>query len=253
MNKLHYLIVALVLVCGLCHAQNELPTISADRPGALTGTDVMPLNKVQWETGVGFESTKGEPNIFVLNNTLLRFGLFESAEIRLGANVLMLNEGQGAAPTFGMTPLTFGIKTKFFEGRGFLPSVALLAELQSPHIGTKEWLPSHLTPTLHLLFDHTVTNWLGIGYNVGTEWEIESGTAATFLGFGLYFTISEQIGSFVETYNYIRPEEGNQYLTQFGFTWLVSRRVQLDLAADLDFQNLGKFYAISGGVAWLIN
>lgn len=52
------LIMALALVCGLCYAQNELPTISADRPGALTGTDVMPLNKVQWETGMGFESTK---------------------------------------------------------------------------------------------------------------------------------------------------------------------------------------------------
>ena len=250
-RRLH--LTALVLICSLCHAQEELPTISADRPGALTGTDVMPRFKVQWETGTGFESTKGGSNILVLNNTLLRFGLFETAEIRLGANVLMLNEGQGTQPTFGMTPLTFGIKTKFFEGRGILPSVALLAEVKSPHIGTKDWLPSHLTPTLHLLFDHTVTNWLSIGYNVGTEWEIESATAASYLGFGLYFTISEQIGSFVETYNYFRPEESNQYLTQFGFTWLVSRRVQLDLAADLDFQNLGKFYAISGGVAWMIN
>lgn len=252
MKKL-YLILAMVLVGGLCHAQEELPTISADRPGALTGTDVMPLHKVQWETGVGVESTKDGPHIFVLNNTLIRFGLFERAEIRLGANVLMLNEGPGQKPTFGMTPLTFGIKTKFFDGRGILPSVALLAEVKSPHIGKKEWLPSHLTPTLHLLFDHTVTNWLGIGYNVGMEWDGETGNTATYLGFGLYFNITEQIGSFVETYNYIRPEEGNQYLTQFGFTWLVSRRVQLDLAADLDFLNLGKFFALSGGVAWLIN
>lgn len=247
------LIMALVLVWGLCYAQDELPTISADRPGALTGTDVMPRFKVQWETGMGFESTKDGPNILVLNNTLLRFGLFENAEIRLGANVLMLNEGQGKAPIYGMTPLTFGIKAKFFEGRGFLPSVALLAEVKSPHVGSKEWLPSRLTPTLHLLFEHTVTNWLGIGYNVGTEWDGETGKTDTYLGFGLYFSITEQIGSFVETYNFIRPEEGNQYLTQFGFTWLVSRRVQLDLAADLDFLNLNKFYAISGGVAWLIN
>ena len=97
-----FLITALVLVCGLCYAQNELPTISADRPGALTGTDVMPRYKVQWETGTGFESTKDGPNIFVLNNTLLRFGLFESAEIRLGANVMMINEGQGNKPIYGI-------------------------------------------------------------------------------------------------------------------------------------------------------
>jgi hypothetical protein len=42
-------------------------------------------------------------------------------------------------------------------------------------------------------------------------------------------------------------------MTEFGLTWLVSRRVQLDLEADLDLKNLGKYYAIGAGVSWLIN
>ena len=82
MTKRRLLLLALVFFCGLCHAQEELPAISADRPGALTGTDVMPLYKLQWETGMGFESTKDGPHTFTLNNTLLRFGLFENAELR---------------------------------------------------------------------------------------------------------------------------------------------------------------------------
>ena len=64
----------LALVCGLCQAQDELPTISADRPGALTGTDVMPRYKIQWETGIGYESMASGPRCFTLNSTLLRFG-----------------------------------------------------------------------------------------------------------------------------------------------------------------------------------
>lgn len=155
-------------------------------------------------------------------------------------------------PSFGMAPLTIGMKTRFYEGTGYLPSVSMLVELKSPHIGTKELLPAHLAPSLHLLFEHTFTDWFGICYNVGAEWDGETATPTTYLGFGVYFDITEHIGTFVETYNYIHPE-GNQYLTQFGLTWLVSRRVQLDLSGDLDFQNLGKFYVISGGVAWLIN
>lgn len=253
MTTRRLLLSLLLFVCGICYAQEELPTISADRPGALTGTDVMPLHKLQWETGIGYESTKEGPHTFTLNNTLLRFGLFENAELRVGTDFLMWNSGLSEEPTFGFAPLTFGIKARFYEGSGFLPSVALLAELQSPHIGTKELLPSHLSPTLHLLFEHTVTDWLGIGYNVGMEWDGETAAPTTFLGFGLYFDISERIGTFVETYNYFHPNEDNQYLTEFGLIWLVSRRVQLDLAADLDFKNLGKQYAISGGVAWLIN
>ena len=39
-------------------------------------------------------------------------------------------------------------------------------------------------------------------------------------------------------------------MAEIGFTWLVSRRVQLDLETDLDLLNLGKYYS---GVSWLIN
>ena len=244
--------ITLVFICGLCHAQEELPAISADRPGALTGTDVMPLHKLQWETGMGYESTKGGTQTLTLNNTLLRFGLFENAELRIGTDFLMWNDRQAMEPSFGLVPLTIGMKTRFYEGTGYLPSISMLAELKSPHVGTKELLPAHLAPSLHLLFEHTFTDWLGICYNVGAEWDGETASPTTYLGFGVYFDITEHIGTFVETYNYIHPE-GNQYLTQFGLTWLVSRRVQLDLSGDLDFQNLGKFYVISGGVAWLIN
>ena len=202
---------------------------------------------------MGFESTSGGPHTFTLNNTLLRFGLFENAELRVGTDFLMWNSVQAEEPTFGFAPLTVGMKAKFCEGSGLLPSVALLAELKSPHIGTTELLPTHLSPTLHLLFEHTLTDWFGICYNVGAEWDGETATPTTFLGLGVCFDITEHIGTFLETYNYLHPEEGNQYLTEFGLTWLVSRRIQLDLAADLDFQNLGKYYVVSGGVAWLIN
>ena len=249
----HLFLMALVLVCCLCQAQDELPTISADRPGALTGTDVMPLYKLQWEAGVGYESMADGPHTLTLNNTLLRFGLFKNAEIRVGTDFLLFNGGQNTEPTFGVAPLTVGMKAQFYEGTGLLPAVALLAELKSPHVGTKTLLPSHLAPSLYLLFEHFVNDWFCIGYNVGAEWDGETAVPTTFLGLGFYFNITKQIGTFVETYNYIRPDDGNQYLTEFGLTWLVSRRVQLDLAADLDFQNLGKHYTVSGGVAWLIN
>jgi len=252
MTTRRLLLIALVFICGLCYAQEELPVISADRPGALTGTDVMPLHKLQWETGMRYESTKEGPHTLALNSTLLRFGLFENAEIRLGTDFLMWNDGQAREPSFGLAPLTLGMKTRFYEGTKYLPSVSMLAELTSSHVGTKELLPSNMAAALHLLFEHTFTDWFGICYNVGAEWDGETATPTTYLGFGVYFSITEQIGTFVETYNYIHPE-GNQYLTQFGLTWLVSRRVQLDLSGDLDFQNLGKFYVISGGVSWLIN
>lgn len=239
---------------SICFAQEtNLPTISADRPGASTGPDVMPLYKLQWETGIGYESNTNGPKTWTLNNTLLRFGLFKNAELRVGTDFLLYNDGPSKEPIFGIIPLTIGTKIKFFDGKGVLPAISLLAELKSSHIGTKDQLPSHLAPSLNLLFQNEVCNWFNVGYNVGLEWDGETATPTTFLALCLGFNISEKVGAFVESYNYLHPEEENKYLTEFGFSWLVSRRVQLDIAADLDFKHLKDFYAVSCGVAWLIN
>ena len=249
-NKRLCCLLGLFLIGSLCHAQEDEPTISADRPGALTGPDVMPLHKLQWETGIAYESLVGDYRTFTLNNTLFRFGLFENTELRIGTDFLF-NENMD--PKFGIAPLCIGLKTKLNEGERLLPSVALLAQLNSPHIGTKALLPERLSPSLHLLFEHTLSDKFVLGYNIGAEWDDQAAAPATFLGLGLYYDMTEHFGTFLETYNYLHPGEENQYLTEFGFTWLVSRRVQLDLAADLDLLNLNSYHLISFGISWLIN
>ena len=240
----------LFLISSFCHAQEDLPTISADRPGALTGTDVMPFHKLQWETGMAYESMAGEYRNFTLNNTLFRYGLSRNTELRIGTDFLFK---EVLAPKIGMAPVCIGLKTKMNDGEGFLPSTALLVQLNLPHIGTKALLPERLAPSLHLLFEHSLSDKLGLGYNIGAEWDGQATAPSTFLGLGVYFDITEHVGTFVEGYNYLHPGEENQYMAEFGFTWLVSRRVQLDFAADLDFLNLNGYHLISVGVSWLIN
>lgn len=247
------LLIALFFAMDVCFAQEEQPTLSADRPGYTWGTDVMPLHKISWENGFGYESETNGPHTVTLNTTIVRYGIFENVELRVGTDFLTWNDGQAMEPSFGVEPLAFGTKLKVYEGTRILPSVGLLAELKSPHIGSKELLPHHLAPSLYLIFENNINDWFDICYNVGTEWDGESATPTTLLSLSLNFSITERLGTFVESVNYFHPDDGNHYLTEFGLTWLVSPRVQLDLAADMDFQNLGKHYAISGGVAWLIN
>ena len=134
-----------------------------------------------------------------------------------------------------------------------MPAIGLLAELKSPHVGSKGLLPSYLTPALHALFEHNIGERFWICYNAGLEWDGETAAPNTFLGLGLGYSITENIGVFAESINYLHREEQSQHLTEFGLTWLVSRRVQLDLEADLDFRDLGGYYAIAAGASWLIN
>lgn len=251
--KTHCFILALLMAAGLCQAQDELPILTADRPGNTWGADVLSLHKVSWENGFAFESSPDGTHTTTLNSTIVRFGIFENVEVRVGTDFMMFKDGQDFEPTYGIAPLTIGTKLKVYESSNWLPSIGLLAEFQSPHVGSKELLPSHLAPSMYVLFEHSINDWFGICYNAGLEWDGETATPQVFLSLALGFNITDNIGAYIETFNYIHPEESNQYMTEFGLTWMPSRRLQFDIECDLDFQNLGKYYAVGGGIAWMIN
>ena len=252
MKKTLLLTFSILMAC-LCFAQEELPTVVPDRPGNTWGTDVTPFHKLVWDNGFCYESSPDGAYTMTLNTTMLRYGIFKNVELRVGTDFLMYKDGVATESTFGINPLTIGTKIKVYDGAGILPSIGLLAKLASPHIGSKDLLPSHLAPSMYLLFEHTVTDWLGICYNVGEQWNGESATPTTFLAFSLNFSFNDNVGAFVETYNYIHPEDENQYMTELGLTWLVSRRVQLDIEGDFDLKNPGKYYSVGCGISWLIN
>ena len=252
MKKVAFAIL-LGFAAGFCHAQDVRTVYTPDRPGALADTGILPLHKLAWEGETGIESRSGGPRTWTINSSQLRFGLFEDVELRVGADFLMVRDTPDANPQYGLAPLNIELKARFYEGSGILPSVGLLAGLVSSHVGSKWLLPSHLTPAMCLLFDHTVNDRWGINYNIGVQWDGETPTPSTFLGLGIICNITESVGTYIESYNYLHPVEPNQYMTGFGLTWMVSDRLQLDLSADLDLQHLGSFYAVNLGFAWLLN
>ena len=252
-NRSMIILLAILLLAGISQAQEELPEYSSDRPGHTTGIGIVPHHKVAWENGFGYESSPNGARCLTLNNTMVRYGLFENMELRLGTDHLMLNDGQAMEPTFAFSPLTIGTKIKVYESTSWLPTVSLLAELQSSHIGSKELLPSHLAPSMYALFEHSLNDWFSICYNTGLEWDGETAAPQTFLALAFGFNINDNIGAFVETYNYLHPEGEHQFMTEFGLTWMPIRCLQFDLECDLDFEHLGKYYAVGGGVAWMIN
>lgn len=251
MKKLS-LLFGLVLAFGVCHAQEKLPTVVPDRPGFTFGAAVVQHNKITWDNGFVFESTPDGSHNITLNSTILRYGLFENMELRVGTDFVLLNNGL-ESPSLGVGPLAAGVKFKLNDGHGFIPTVGFLAEVKLPHVGTKEMLPSHLAPAMYAIFEHAIGERLWLCYNAGLEWDGEAAAPKTFLALGFGGSITETLGAYVETYNYLHREDENQYMTEFGLTWLASRRVQLDVECDLDFLHFGKYYALGFGVSWLIN
>lgn len=249
--KKSILIFALLMMAGVCMAQEEEPVLVPDRPGCVWGAEVLPFRKISWENGISFERDNGD-RTFSLPSTIVRYGIFHNVELRVGTEFQLLEEPPFETKQFGVAPLTIGTKIKCYEGEGLIPSVGVLAELASPHVGSANLLPSHVAPHLYLILEQTLTENFGLCYNTGLEWDGETATPTTFLALGAWFTIAGDFGGFVETNNYLHPE-GNQYMTEFGFTFSPSSRLQLDIEADLDFQQIREYFCIGCGFSWMIN
>lgn len=249
--KKSILIFALLMMAGVCMAQEEEPVLVPDRPGCTWGADVLPYQKVSWENGFSFErGTDGR--CLTLPSTIVRYGIFQNVELRVGTEFELFEEPPFVTKEFGVAPITIGTKIKCFEGEGAIPSVSVLAEFASPHVGSINLLPSHIAPHLYLILEQAFNDSFGFCYNAGLEWDGETATPTTFLALGAWFTIVGDLGGFVETNNYLHPD-GNQYMTEFGLTFSPSSRLQLDIEADLDFQQIREYFCIGCGISWMIN
>ena len=222
---------------------------TADRPGASTGPAVVGKNVIQWEQGVQYDGDGGRGQ-FTFSNTLFRYGLFKGVELRLSGDGFIYNDSEKWRPAF--SGLTIGTKIACFEGKDAIPAVSLLANLALPKTGSEGFVVERLAPSVYLLFENPVNDWLSIGYNVGAEWDGATTTPSAFVALCLGFSINERLGCFAESYNNF-ARYGNFYGLDFGFNYMVSERVQLDLAANIDARNPIECWSVSAGFAWQIN
>ena len=242
-------IIILLFVTVIVAAQEQEVEFTADRPGASTGTGVVAKNVIQWEQGVQYDGDGGSGQ-FTFSNTLFRYGLFKGVELRLGGDALIYKEGDKWRSAF--SGLSIGTKISCFEGKGGIPAIAILADLALPKTGNEGFVVERLAPSFYLLFDNPVNDWFSIGYNVGAEWNGEDATPSAFVALCLGFSINSRLGCFAESYNNF-ARYGNFYGVDFGLNYMVSDRVQLDVAANIDASNPRECWAVSCGFAWQIN
>lgn len=247
MKRLFVLLTAAATIFGVTAQEAEF---TADRPGASTGPNVVGHKVIQLEQGIQYDGDGGKGQ-FTFSNTLLRYGLFDCAELRLGGDALIYPNGNKRWSA-AFSGLTLGTKIACFEGRGAIPAVSFMAQLSFPKTGSEGFAVEHLAPSVYLLFDNPVTDWFSIGYNVGAEWNGSLPGASTFVAVCFGFSITDRLGCFAESYNYF-SKYGHTYAADFGLNYMVGKRVQLDLAANIDLQNPAQCWAMSFGVAWQIN
>jgi hypothetical protein len=251
--------IAFVLIVSSlkAEAQVEVPELVTDRPDQTESSTIVPHKSFQIETGFVMENDKTDlinQKSFAYNTTLLRYGLLENFEIRLGLEYLgekVDTKNINATTTHtGFSPLYSGFKVKITDEKGFKPEIAFLGGLVLPFTANNNFKPKYSAANVRFAFSHTLSERFSLGYNLGAEWDGETAIPEYFYSIAAGIGFTDNLGMFVESFGMI-PEEGvSEHLFDSGFTYRLLPNFQLDLSGGIGLNSNSTDNFISLGITY---
>jgi hypothetical protein len=257
MKRLPLFFATLFLATSLI-AQQE-PDLVTDRPDQTESALVVPAWRLQIETGIAKEwvniiddESEGRTRY---GTTLLRFGLFNFMELRLGSDLLGHRYKVPAGferNEFGASPIGVGMKFKLVEEMGRTPDIALITSWQIPNTGNAVYSSDKWHHSFVFSFAHTLYEGWGLGYNLGYEF-VGAFEYSTFKYsvVGAY-SWTERWGLFIEGYGSKISKLPLDLRADAGITFLLFPSFQLDLSGGVGLTNISPVAFISAGFSWRI-
>lgn len=218
----------LILFCFM--AIVSIAQINTDRPTQSAGAFVVPKGRFQVETGAQYTRLSEVSYQVTYHNTLIRYGLNDLFELRLGTSNEFLDPGfDGSNRNFtGFGPMILGFKTHIAEENGFWPQVSLLGQVQLPS-GQNEFEVATAVPSFRFNFQHTFNENNSLGYNWGMEWSDGSSEATNIYTFIYNVSFARSFTAFFEFYGFI--QDGlNDHRFDTGLIYLFSDNFQVDIS-----------------------
>ena len=224
--------ISLFIIPFIASAQSNdsIPDFISDRPDQTESPNAVPLKYFQVETGFQyekFEIASFEFENYTYNTTLLRYGLFKKFELRLGANLLNLENKYFAPesdPATGFSPILFGAKYELLNEKGWIPQIGIIGSAFIPVGGNYD--SGELETQLRLAFSHSLSEKSGLSYNLGFNLGNNADTVFLYtLSYG--YNVVDPLTLYAEVYGTMLDADFDHNWNA-GFTYALSHNVQLD-------------------------
>lgn len=190
-------------------------------------------------------------------NVQVRMGILKHTELRLyfeyaSSHQEYINEISGTHEinnAAGITPLTMGIKTRFFEGEKLIPSAAFVLSVTFPKMASKVFYSNYTVPGFILVLSHEISNHVAFDYNVGLSRDGESNEWGESFSVSANISLTERLFFFIEHYGFYshRADADNRFDT--GIAYIPYKDVQLDISGGLGLSRVSPNGFIGAGVS----
>ncbi|RKE02085.1 transporter [Marinifilum flexuosum] len=248
-----FVLTLFVMLSGVIIAQEKDPMVT-DRPSQAESASIMDIRGFQIESGFAFEKVSSDIDFVTFNSTLLRYGLVENIELRLGVQYLGFYysmDGLDIDET-GFGPLTLGAKFLLLEeSEGNHPQLALLSTFSVPKSGASAFENENLGADIRLNADYTISDAMTLGGNLGVIWSgIEGQDYAVWMyAAAIGLTLSDKLGAYAELYGFLPGEGKNDHRWDGGLTYAVTEDLQLDFSTGVGLSKVSPDFFISLGLS----
>ncbi|MBL4662760.1 MAG: transporter [Flavobacteriaceae bacterium] len=240
----------------------ETSELITDRPDATESPNTVPIGSFQIETGgfyTSFEETidgnKVKQEVLGYNTTLIRYGILDNLEFRLGWN---FEEGQTTINgtklmnvASGFSPLLVGMKVNIVQENGWLPTIGLLGHLYLPVSAGNDYKPQTTGADFRFSFDHSLSPKSGLGYNIGAQWGDDSPEVAYVYTLVYGYSATDKFGLYAEVYGDLPENNSANHFWDAGLTYLLTPNLQIDVTIGSSITN-GQDLLLAAGVSYRI-
>jgi hypothetical protein len=229
MAKRNGLLFILILCSNCISAQVE--KIDADRPDQTESAITVPKNYFQAEFGFSKENISGRNYDLIHPTVLLKYGL-KKFDFRLEVTCKSSYEHLIPDPkwTTGIDPVEIGFRAALWEEKKLLPKTSFILSLGIPALASESFKSDHLIPSFRFALQNSITENIGIGYNIGAEWDGFTSTPSWLYTLSPGFNIGEKWYAYIEAFGFIRKNETPQHNIDGGIAYYISRDIKIDVS-----------------------
>ena len=258
MNKIKLITTVLLFTASLSSLSqeddNSLGALITDRPDATESPSTIPVGYVQVETGAFYESFENNTiknETYTYNTTLVRLGLLDNLELRIGWDFTESKFSGFDNVLSGFNPLLLGAKIAISEEKGCMPEIGFLGHIYLPFTAGNDYKLETTGVDFRFSFAHTLSENSSLSYNLGAQWGDDSLEAAYVYTLSYGYSITQKFGAYVELYGDLPENNKANHLWDAGFTYLLSNNVQLDATMGSSITK-GQDVLLSGGISFRI-
>jgi len=228
-----------------------------DRPDFTESAVTVPRGRVQIESGFTYTYDDEDEIVetWTLPETLVRIGLADDFELRIGAPNYAAFDSTGAGFEDGATDLSLGFKHTFTRQEEGVPAFGLIGGLTLP-TGSDEFTTDTVDPFVILAASYAFENGLSIAGNVGFFLLEEPADDDRFLettaSVALGAPITDEIGAYVEYFGLFRSGAGlaPSNNVNAGLTFLVNPNLQFDVRVGAGLNDSADDFFTGAGVSF---